>query len=1187
MVYGYYVKRRVERYGQFDPVNNDGESERLDGGYHGEDNDKCKSVKFRFSTFYIYIVHLVVRLIILSVFVGLLFSAKFPIDYICSWHPKLKETASLNHTIPTSYDVILLACQNLNADKSKTLIQVVASVDVIFIILTILELSYLTIVAWKYRLFTTSREFCEVYLLRKRERFQTFLKKQKENFDSNEDVQTNEDFGDDQYTPLKFEEIYVNVIMQAERELKNAYPENYKRHEIFQSHLEIGHDARKLKMVTDIFKPIQGEKETSYPRSILVIGRPGIGKTMLTKKLMHEWKNNTDKYWRDKYVHLIRCRAFENVDITLQEMLCADGLPYRDYELIMSNPKKTVLIIDGLDELPLDDKNLKTDGPVLVKEKRPAFTVLSMLIKGKLLPGATVLITSRPTAEFAFKLLKFKRTVEILGFFEDQIKEYVHKFCGNDKESTELILSCIDNSIELRSLCYIPVNAYIVCLTLKECFTKEAEDIPKTTTELYKRAVKILLWKHHPDFIRRSRPIDYLVRGLPEELDKLEDLTKIKSLAKDGIAKESLIFNEPSLPNFPHLAKCGFFHKLPDRRRNLYCFIHLTLQEFFAAWCIVDDWQNIANFLDDNVSDSKWYLVIEFVAGLVGDMKRSGSIRNAETVEKVEQRFKKWISKLFLKNGDKVLGFLGVKCLYELQDKEVMRSACSELMHFSQEVKIDKVSFTPVDSNALFEFLSKCEHITSLSFDDCKFLDNHSCLPLKNYLSSERAEILINLKFRSCDLGNIFGENLSEALKSENCKLTKLDLGNNNIGYESAKYLRDALESESCKLTELDLSFYIIGDEGAKYFTEALKSENCKLTKLTLQRVRIGDKGAKYLSKALKSENCKLTTLGLGKNSIKDTGAKYLSEALKSENCKLTKLPLHCNNIGCTGAKYLSEALKSENCKLTELFLNENEIGDEGAKSLSEALESENCKLTELQLNRNQIGDKGARYLSKALKSDNCKLTSLNLSSNQIGDEGAKYLSETLKSDNCKLTQFYLDHNKLGDEGAKYLCEALKSDHCKLTEFYLKHNKIEGTGNNKIAATGVIFLGEAFKNKRCKLTEINILNNSMGDEGANHLSEALKSENCKLTDLSLNYNNIGNKGATSLSEALKSENCKLTELPLHFNNIDDEGSKSLSEALNTENCKLTKLSVNSNSIGVQGAKYLSSTLKSENFTSNK
>ncbi|XP_046842658.1 NACHT, LRR and PYD domains-containing protein 12-like [Xenia sp. Carnegie-2017] len=713
IVYAYYVKRRVEHFDHFSPTKrSDDENEPRYTG-NGEDTH-------RFTTFYIWVVYLVVRFIILSVFVGILFSAQFPVDYSCSWHPTMKETFLSTYNIPISYNITLFHCKNPNGDKSELLIQTVASVDVIIMMLTTLELCWLTYLAIDDKFFTTDREFCSVYLLQKHERFRKWLAKIKKNFDSRNTLfEIHDDFGDKEMCWKNLDDIYVNVIIQTERETKNAYPKVFDRHEIFDCHLQITDDAKKLKKGTEIFMPIRAQSQP-YPRSILVVGRPGIGKTMLTKKLMYEWKNTTNQFWNDKLVLLLRCRALDSVDISLKNMLkYCDGLSdqhfLQSYNFILLYPEKTVLIIDGLDELPFDEF-LNTDGPVDAAAEMPAFKLLSMLVSHKFLQDVTVLVTSRPTAERAFDLLKFDRKVEILGFFEDQIKEYVQKFNSEDNETTELILNCIDNSIELRSLCYIPVNTYIVCLTLKECFVNNAEDIPKTTTELYKRAVKILFWRHHPRFRGKSLPKDYLDDDLPKELEK--DLHVIKSLAKKGIEKGSWIFKDSNLSQSPQLVNCGFFHQIQDKRRNLYCFIHLTLQEFFAAWCIVDDWQNIGKFLDDYHEDPKWYMVIEFIAGLVGDTKKSEKMKD---ISVVTNRLESWISHLFFSEGNKVLGFLGMKCLYELHDDDEMRSAC-ESNNFSETISIDNVSFTPLHSNAFFEFLSECRRLKKSSFFHANFL---------------------------------------------------------------------------------------------------------------------------------------------------------------------------------------------------------------------------------------------------------------------------------------------------------------------------------------------------------------------------------------------------------------------------------------------------------------------------------
>ena len=98
----------------------------------------------------------------------------------------------------------------------------------------------------------------------------------------------------------------------------------------------------------------------------------------------------------------------------------------------------------------------------------PVFSIFKLLVDGRLLRGGTVLTTSRPTAQHVLHNLNFERTVEILGFVEKQIEEYVFNFCKKDNDTAKLVWNHIKESAELLSLCYIPVNSYIVCLTLKE-----------------------------------------------------------------------------------------------------------------------------------------------------------------------------------------------------------------------------------------------------------------------------------------------------------------------------------------------------------------------------------------------------------------------------------------------------------------------------------------------------------------------------------------------------------------------------------------------------------------------------------------------------------------------------------------------------------------------------------------------
>ena len=632
IIYGYLVKHRV---GKFDystrmatTNNEDDENEVMMAPPNSGQNPRgCLG---HFSTFFMYIIHLIVaRIIPLLTFAIVFYLSDIPDHFSCPWIVDLntERTTTSNSNFNSNYNLTMIGCTNPVGGKSKTLIDVVASLDVFVVTLTFVELGYIAWLAFNDRSFMTDQEFCTVYLLRKRKKVRKVVNKVRKRFNLNDQevFQLKDDFGDTEISLRNLKDIYVNVIIQEGRENMNAYPEEFDRHMIYDSHLETPKEVTKLTSTVEMFKPKKNDRDQKYPKRILVIGRPGIGKTILTKKLLQQWNEKNDEFWRDKIVILVQCRSLNNEEFTLREMLgYGEGLLRDDFESMYNsislNPAKTVLIFDGLDELDVDSSllNTKINANQSPDEKMPAFTILKHLFRGNFLPGVTLLITSRPTAKNVLQYLSFERTVEILGFFEEQIREYVFKFCKDDNDTAKLIWNHIKESAELLSLCYIPVNSYIVCLTLKESTEKDqSSDTPNTVTELYNRAVKVLIYRHHPVYKSTLGPSDYLITSFPKELEKR--FFELKEIAKRGIQEGKLIFERQTGDEFGDLANCGLFHKLPDKRRNYFCFLHLTLQEFLAASWVVDDLDNIDDFLATHIDDPNWDLVIQFVFGLVGD----------------------------------------------------------------------------------------------------------------------------------------------------------------------------------------------------------------------------------------------------------------------------------------------------------------------------------------------------------------------------------------------------------------------------------------------------------------------------------------------------------------------------------------------------------------------------------------
>ncbi|XP_028391763.1 NACHT, LRR and PYD domains-containing protein 12-like [Dendronephthya gigantea] len=807
VVYGYLVKHRVDIFANNpNTTTNEGveESQPLleaspaaPVAYQGSN---------RYFVFVAYIIHLFVcRIIPLTIFSAfLLTSSNFPTHFECPL-PNMKTTASTFHenvTRPARNSSFVDCTYSMGGKKRQV---VVGFITINFLVdaVTLLEIVYLLWSAWKRPTFHTDQEFISVYLLQKRlkltleinrELMKMIRESQSENL-----FDVHDDFGREDLSRRKLEEIYINVIIQDGRECAYKPSREFEsRHQIYDVQLEKPPNSRILKSPAELFQTEKGKKE---PRTVLVVGRPGIGKTLLTRKIFHECQQNEERsgFWNGKFVLLINFRDFNKGETSLREMLSeAHGLDMSlvhcgmtVFQFVCKYPKNVILVFDGLDELKVDQECL-TDEMIINSPDKDChmLLILKQLVKGKLLPGATVLITSRPTAEYIYRHQKFDREVEILGFNEEQIEKYVEKFCDDDMKSSE-IWQVIKSSPELLSFCYIPVNSYIVCLTLYESiyFGEQMVDgnysnIPKTITELYKRAIKILLFKHNSKY--RNKPVDkdYLTAKLPEQFQG--DLDKLKRIARNGMKKNKLVFEfESSDKSMAGLSDSGVFNQLKDKRRNIFSFLHLTIQEFLAALHVVDDIKNVERFLEDHINKPRWHLVIQFVAGLLGDKMRefrSAKHEDSKVIERICTRFQDWMPKKRCIDDSNDKSLLVVKSVWEMQEDRVMKKISSFASEDDHETFVlETLNIAPAESTALFKFLS---HIKNL-----KQLQIHLCTVTKISIR-ELAEFL---------------KKDNHGLKSDNCELTELDVSDNIGLTEGAKYLGDALKSDNCKLTELDV----------------------------------------------------------------------------------------------------------------------------------------------------------------------------------------------------------------------------------------------------------------------------------------------------------------------------------------------------------------------------------------------
>ena len=913
--------------------------------------------------------------------------------------------------------------------------------------------------------------------------------------------------------------------------------------------------------MTAIFK---AHAECQRPRTVLIEGDPGMGKTTYCQKLAYDWATKQEK-WDPSFPEievllLLKCHEIKS-DIweAIDDQILPEEMDTQAkecfFKFIRENQSKVLLVLDGLDEA--DNTNIK---------------MLFNLIESKELSGCYIVLTSRHEA--GKNARRYCDTLwEIVGFTQYDVESFILKYFKNvNKEHLamkliKMLWRFTGQAKDLRDLTKNPLNTSLLCVIWEDL----KGVLPTSRTELFIDIVLFVLERYEQK------------QGLSSKNEDLlsvynKDLIYLGRMALESLQNGELCFEEhKSDGHCIVLSKMGFLSLQPAlskrRVRTRYAFLHKSFQEFFAgfylAYKLTEGEIECKSVVTDQGYENDLYQVFLFMIGILV----STSEKTAESL--VTCMARNIISLQSAKSVSKRLVF-SLGCLSEYQSLVYILGEHLHIryLNLKSEIGEDDVVF-------LSKALAVNSSLTNLDLSKNSF-GNSGASSLAQALAVNSS--LTNLDLSKTRFGNSGAACLAQAL-AVNSSLTKLDLSENRFGNSGAASLAQALAVNS-SLTKLDLSENRFGNSGAASLAQAL-AVNSSLTSLDLSENRFGNSGAASLAQAL-AVNSSLTNLNLRGNSIGDSGAASLSQAL-SVNSSLTNLDLRGHSIGHSGAASLSQAL-AVNSSLTKLDFSWNSIGDSGAASLSHALAA-NSSLTNLDLRGSRIGDSGDAFLSQAL-GVNSSLTNLDLSWNSIGDSGAVSLSQALAV-NSSLTNLDLRGIRIGDSGATFLSQALAVN-SSLTNLDLSWNSIGDSGAaslsqalavnssltnldlnwNKIVDSGAVSLSQVLAVKS-SLTNLGLRENSIGDSGAASLSKAL-AVNSFLTNLDLSGNSIGDSGAASLSKAL-AVNSFLTSLDLSGNSIGDSGAAFLSQAL-AINSFLTNLDLSGNRIGDSGAAFFSQAL---------
>ncbi|KAM9354923.1 NACHT, LRR and PYD domains-containing protein 3-like [Pholidichthys leucotaenia] len=786
----------------------------------------------------------------------------------------------------------------------------------------------------------------------------------------------------------------------------------------------------------DIFKGPPGRDEPI--RTVLTKGVAGIGKTVLTQKFTLDWaedKANQDITFTFPFTFR-ELNVLKEKKFSLVELVHHFFTETKEAGICSFDQFQVVFIFDGLDEcrLPLDFHNTEilTD----VTESTSVDALVTNLIRGKLLPSAHLWITTRPAAANQIPPQCVDMATEIRGFNDQQKEEYFRKRF-RDEEQASRIISHTNTLRSIHIMCHIPVFCWIISTVLEdELKNKERGELPKTLTQMY---------IHFFVVQTKLKNVKYEERAETDQLWSPETRKMIESLGKlafEQLQKGNLIFYESDLTECgidirEASVYSGVFTQIFREERGLhqdkvFCFIHMSVQEFLAALNVHLTFINSGvNLLERTSKKTKRVkkkpsiiylhqsavnealqspnghldLFLRFLLGLSLQTNQTllkeliiPAASRSQSNQEIVNYIKKICNNLTAEKSINLFHCLN-ELNYPLLVEEIQRSLRSG------SLSTDKLS--PAQWSALvFVLLS--------SLKDLKVFD------LKKYSASE--ETLLRLlpvvkasdkaQLSSCDLSERSCEALSSVLGSPT--LRELDLSKNKLRDSGVQILSCGLQSPHCRLETLCLSVCLVTEVGCAPLVSALSSNTSYLRELDLSENNLGDSGVKILSAALMSPYCRLETLRSGCREY------HLSACLITE-------------VGCAS---LVSALISISSHLRQLDLSDNDLKDSGVKHLSAGLESPYCKLETLSLSGCLVSEVGCASLASALRSNPSHLRQLDLNYNHPGESGVKILSALKEDPLWRLETLRVDHcgeHRLKPGVRKYFCQ-LKLDRSTVNE---------------------------------------------------------------------------------------------------------------------------------------------------------
>ncbi|XP_060231619.1 NACHT, LRR and PYD domains-containing protein 4E isoform X2 [Meriones unguiculatus] len=708
----------------------------------------------------------------------------------------------------------------------------------------------------------------------------------------------------------------------------------------------------------DHFEDLLLSKTTGKkPQTVFLQGVAGIGKSLLLAKLMLAWSDGHVFQNKFSYIFYFCCDDVKQLKTaSLAELISREWpSPSAPIVEILSEPEKLLFIIDSLEGMKCDFTERESKLCDNWMEKQPVNILLSSLLRRKLLPESSLLISGTPEAfEKMEGRLECTNVKVMSGFSENSIKMYFHSLF-EDRNRAQEAYSVVRENEHLFTLCEVPLICWMVATCLKKEIEKGREPVAicRRTTSLYTTHIFNL-------FIPRSA-------RHPSKKSQAQ-LQGLCSLAAEGMWTDTFVFSEEALRRNGIIS--SDISTLLDMRillksrepENCYIFLHPSVQEICAAVFYL-----LKSHVDHPSQDVKcvktlmfmflkkvkvqWIYLGCFIFGLLHESEQEKLVMffGYQLSQDIKHQLNQCLETISddRKLQEQIDSMKLFYCLFEMEDEAflVQAMSCMEQINF--------VAKNYSDFMVVAYCLRHCSALKKLSFSTQNVL--HEELHHREKLLVCWHHICsVLIKSKDIRLLQVKDTHLSEQaclvlynhLMYPSCNLQVLEV--NSVSFLCDTHLFFELINQSRSLLHLDLSLTFLSETDVKLLCDVLNQAECNIKNLRLANCSLSEQCWDYLSDVLR-RNKTLSHLDIGSNDLKDEGLKVLCRALTLPDSALKSLWLEACELTSACCEDLASAF-TQSKTLWGINLLENALDYSGLIVLCEALKRRPCALHVLGL---------------------------------------------------------------------------------------------------------------------------------------------------------------------------------------------------------------------------------------------